>query len=172
MEQNKMTKYGVLVAAGVASVLIGGCGTESSVTTPADKKVSNEMEYMPPQINTKELLAKAKDGTFSGISDPDDRGAYGKISITIKDHQIIASTFEGYKKDGTLKDESYGKTNGEIENKIYYNKAQLAVSAIKSYGEAFLQTQELNKVDGISGATVSYKQFFEAAQRALEQASL
>ena len=56
MEQNKMTKYGVLVAAGVASVLIGGCGTESSVTTPADKKGSNEMEYMPPQINTKELL--------------------------------------------------------------------------------------------------------------------
>ena len=28
------------------------------------------------------------------------------------------------------------------------------------------------KIDGISGATVSYKQFFEAAQRALEQASL
>ena len=118
MEQNKMTKYGVLVAAGVASVLIGGCGTESSVTTPADKKVSNEMEYMPPQINTKELLAKAKDGTFSGISDPDDRGAYGKIFITIKDHQIIASTFEGYKKDEHLKTKAMGRQMEKLKIKF------------------------------------------------------
>ena len=38
------------------------------------------------------------------------------------------------------------------------------------YAEALLQKQELNKVDGISGATLSYKQFFDAAQRALEEA--
>ena len=58
----------------------------------------------------------------------------------------------------------------QIENKVYYNKAQLALKANKTYAEALLQKQELNKVDGISGATLSYKQFFDAAQRALEEA--
>ena len=62
------------------------------------------------------------------------------------------------------------ETNGKIENKVYYNKAQLALKANKTYAEALLQKQELNKVDGISGATLSYKQFFDAAQRALEEA--
>ncbi|MFR6111072.1 MAG: FMN-binding protein [Dialister invisus] len=40
------------------------------------------------------------------------------------------------------------------------------MKANKTYAEALLQKQELNKVDGISGATLSYKQFFDAAQRA------
>ncbi|MFQ7108983.1 MAG: FMN-binding protein [Dialister invisus] len=39
------------------------------------------------------------------------------------------------------------------------------MKANKTYAEALLQKQELNKVDGISGATLSYKQFFDAAQR-------
>ena len=53
---------------------------------------------------------------------------------------------------------------------MYKRQAQLALKANKTYAEALLQKQELNKVDGISGATLSYKQFFDAAQRALEEA--
>ena len=66
--------------------------------------------------------------------------------------------------------EDYGKTNGKIENKVYYNKAQAALQANTSYAEALLQKQEVNKVDGISGATDSYILFFDAAQKALEAA--
>ena len=72
-------------------------------------------------------------------------------------------------KDGTVKGEDYGKTNGEIENKAFYNKAQAAVKANGEYAQALLQKQEISKVDGISGATISYKQFLEAAQDAFEK---
>ena len=127
-------------------------------------------QYKPPKVDTKGLLSKAKDGTFEGKSAANGEGEYSIISITVKDHKITAATFDGFLKDGKRKGEDYGKTNGKIENKVYYNKAQLALKANKTYAEALLQKQELNKVDGISGATLSYKQFFDAAQRALEEA--
>ena len=60
MEQNKMTKYGVLVAAGVASVLIGGCGTESSVTTPADKKDLMKWNICRRKLIRKNCLLKLR----------------------------------------------------------------------------------------------------------------
>ena len=127
-------------------------------------------QYKPLKVDTKGLLSKAKDGTFEGKSAANGEGEYSIISITVKDHKITAATFDGFLKDGKRKGEDYGKTNGKIENKVYYNKAQLALKANKTYAEALLQKQELNKVDGISGATLSYKQFFDAAQRALEEA--
>lgn len=142
-----------------------GCG--GSQGTPASEQPKEA--WTPPVIHTKELLDKAKDGTFEGKSQPNERGDYTVLSITVKDHKITAAAYEGYKKDGTLKDESYGRTKGE-ENKAYYNKAQLAVAANHTYAQALVQMQEVNKVDGISGATVSYKQFFDAAAAALAEA--
>ena len=101
---------------------------------------------------------------------PNDRGGYTELTITIENHKITAAKFVGFNKDGSIKGEDYGKTNGKIENKVYYNKAQAALQANTSYAEALLQKQEVNKVDGISGATDSYILFFDAAQKALEAA--
>lgn len=142
-----------------------GCAGEKAASSAPAKD-----SWTPPVIHTKEALAKAKDGTFEGKSKPTERGDYTILSITVKDHKITAAAYEGYKKDGTLKDETYGKTKGEEENKAFYNKAQLAVAANHKYAEALLQMQEVNKVDGISGATVSYRQFFDAAAAALAEA--
>ena len=159
-----LKKYGVAAAAGlVAATLLGGCGDTKEAPASEGSTKSGMTQYKPPKVDTKGLLSKAKDGTFG-------EGEYSIISITVKDHKITAATFDGFLKDGKRKGEDYGKTNGKIENKVYYNKAQLALKANKTYAEALLQKQELNKVDGISGATLSYKQFFDAAQRALEEA--
>ncbi|MDR2553022.1 MAG: FMN-binding protein, partial [Treponema sp.] len=95
----------------------------------------------------------------------------GEITLTVKDGKPGACTFITRQKDGTIKAEDYGKIGGEISNADFYEKAQLAVRAMKGYAEQFVETGSLEKVDALSGATISYEQFLEAAEKALEKAA-
>jgi major membrane immunogen (membrane-anchored lipoprotein) len=110
------------------------------------------------------------DGVYEGQSEEDDTGAYGRVFITVKDGKIAACDFVTWQKDGTIKDEDYGKVNGEISNRDFYEKAQLAVRAMKRYAEQYAETQDLNAVDAVSGATIAYNQFLEAAEEAFMRA--
>ncbi|MBQ6505666.1 MAG: FMN-binding protein [Flexilinea sp.] len=117
-----------------------------------------------------------KDGTYTGQSamyegEDDGSGAgYGVVKLTIKDNKITACEYDTYELDGTLKDENYGKKDGEVANQDFYNRAQRAVRAVPMYAEKLLETGDLSKVDGISGATISYNEFKEAVTDALNQA--
>ncbi|ATW27391.1 FMN-binding protein [Candidatus Formimonas warabiya] len=111
-----------------------------------------------------------QDGTYTGKSSPDDRGAYGEATVTIADHKITACTYVTRQKDGTVKDEEYGKVNGEISNQDYYDKAQLAVKAMQQYARQLVEVQKPEDVDAVSGATIAYDQFMEAVKNALEAA--
>ena len=116
------------------------------------------------------------DGTYTGTSsvyegDDDGSGAgYGVATLTIQDGAITACTFETFEPDGTLKDEDYGKQNGEVANRDFYNKAQRAVQASAQYGDKLVAAGSLKDVDAISGATVSFSEFQEAVEDALNQA--
>ena len=120
--------------------------------------------------------AKYKDGTYEGKSqvyegDEDGNGdGYGVATVTIKDNQVTACQYLTYQTDGTLKDEDYGKKNGEIANADFYNKAQKAVLACAKYAAQYQESGDLAKVDAISGATISYNEFQEAVEDALSQA--
>lgn len=111
-----------------------------------------------------------RDGVYEGASAPDDTGAWGELTLTVKDGKVGACTFITRQKDGTIKAEDYGKIGGEIANADFYEKAQLAVRAMKRYTEQFTQTGSLEKVEAVSGATIAYKQFLEAAEKALRAA--
>ncbi|MDR1616015.1 MAG: FMN-binding protein [Syntrophomonadaceae bacterium] len=111
-----------------------------------------------------------KDGVFIGKSTEDDRGAYGEVTLTIKSGEIAGCQFVTWQKDGSVKDEEYGKVNGVIANQDYYDKAQLAVTAMARYAGQLEEVKRLDAVDVVSGATNSYDQFTEAVQSALEQA--
>jgi major membrane immunogen (membrane-anchored lipoprotein) len=111
-----------------------------------------------------------KDGVYTGVSGADDTGAYGEVSITIAGAKITDCRFITWQKDGRIKDEDYGKVNGEISNQDYYVKAQLAVAAMDDYVRQYREKGELNKIDAVSGATIAYNQFIEAAEKALAQA--
>ncbi|MFP3156074.1 FMN-binding protein [Lachnospiraceae bacterium ZAX-1] len=111
-----------------------------------------------------------KDGTYIGKSSMDDRDAYGEVTLVIENHQLSTCKFVTWQADGSMKDEEYGKVNGEISNKDYYDKAQLAVDAIKTYAEQFEQVKKIENVDAISGATIAYNQFTEAVNDALKEA--
>ncbi|MDR3563952.1 MAG: FMN-binding protein [Negativicutes bacterium] len=111
-----------------------------------------------------------KDGTYVAKSSPDERGAVGEIAITIEKGKISKTEYKGIQKDGKIKDKEYGMTNGKIENQDYYDKAQLALKATGTYTARLVETQSVAEVDAISGATVSFNQFTEAAKKALGQA--
>jgi Major membrane immunogen, membrane-anchored lipoprotein len=114
--------------------------------------------------------AAYKDGTYTGYSSEDDRGAYGEAAITIEGGKITDCRYVTWQQDGTIKDENYGKVNGEISNQDYYDKAQLAVSAMAQYARELVEVQKPEDVDAVSGATVAYDQFNEAVSDALNKA--
>lgn len=118
------------------------------------------------------------DGTYTGRSadytndeDPEAGNGYGVVTLTISGGQITACEYKTYELDGTLKDEDYGKENGEIKNKDFYNKAQKARAACDNYAQQLVAKQTIKDVDAVSGATINYAEFKEAVAEALKQAS-
>ena len=113
-----------------------------------------------------------KDGVYKAVSSKDRRGAYGEATITVKNGEIADSKYVTYLKEGEdkIKDQDYGKVNGEISNRDFYNKAQLAVQAMQVYNDKLKQSKSLKGIDAVSGATESYRQFMEAAEKALKAA--
>lgn len=124
-----------------------------------------------------ENKASYSDGTYKGKSSvyDDEDGAsygngYGVVDITISGGVITECTFETYEPDGTLKAEDYGTEGGKVSNRDFYNMAQKAVAACEKYAEQLVGSGSVNEVDAISGATVNYDLFREAADDALKQA--
>lgn len=147
----------VMLTGTVMAVLFAGCGHEVAVDHTNHKNHTSH-------TNT------YKDGTYTGTSSPDERGAVGQITLTIGQGKITQADYKGIQKDGKVKDIEYGKTNGKIENPEFYKKAQQGLKGAMTYGPKLVQTQDLDKVDSVSGATLSYKQFSEAGHKALDQA--
>lgn len=146
----------VLMAVSMSVTLLAGCGQKEGSPVAGQKDISLSGNY--------------KDGRYTAKSSADDNGAVGEIALVIANGKITKVDYKGIKKDGKIKDGEYGKTSGKIENQEFYNKAQLAVKAAATYGPKLIETQDLEKIDAVSGATVSYNQFTEAAKKALKQA--
>ena len=114
-----------------------------------------------------------KDGSYIGRSSDfsaDESGngsGYGEVAVEIKDNKIISCTFKMYELDGTLKDENYGSDLSK-ENRL---KAQKAVQSAAKYASELVKTGYLKDVDAISGATISYNEFKEAINDALQKAA-
>nr|WP_315104033.1 FMN-binding protein [uncultured Catonella sp.] len=120
---------------------------------------------------------KLADGNFEGTSsvytNPDGSDAgngYGVVKITVKDNAITECSFKTYEPDGKEKDSEYGKKQGSVANRDFYNKAQKAVKACDEYANKLIQSGSPDDIDAISGATVNHDQFVEAAKIALDAA--
>lgn len=141
-------KYMALAAAGL--VFIAGCGGSSVTYTDG--------------------TYEGKSGEFINEEDADAGSGYGVVQITVSSGAITDCRFTTYELDGTLKDTEYGKKEGSIANKDFYNKAQKAVAACDKYAEELVLSGDVNMVDAISGATYNYEQFVDAVNAALAQA--
>lgn len=148
-----MKKLFVIFAAVImCAALLAGCG-------------GSKKNYADGTYEGKSSVYTNDDGTTDG-------NGYGVVTLTIKDNVITDCVYQTFETDGTLKDEEYGKQDGQISNKDYYQKAQKAVSACPEYASQLIQGAELKDIDAISGATVNYKEFIEAVNDALSQAEI
>ena len=139
----------------LTSILMSGCG--------GDEKIP------PSPVQNKFDLSNAKDGTYTVESSRDEKLGKSVLTLTIENKKIVAAEFTGYDLFGNVKNEDYGALTGK--DSADYKKAQIAVNAIKDYPKQLLETQDLNKVDAISGASISYSQFVETATSALNEAT-
>ena len=126
-------------------------------------------EVPPPKLNVNKVnLSNAKDGIYTVESSLDAELGKSVLTLTIRGKKITDADFAGFDIFGKRKDENYGEFAATVAE---YQKAQAAVDAIKIYPAQLVETQDLSKVDAISGATVSYKQFVETVTRAVAEAA-
>ena len=147
-----MKKIYILAAA--CALALAGCGKSSK---------KNDVSY-------KDGVYTAKSSEHINSGDETEGNGYGIVTITIENGEITDCQFKTYELDGTLKDENYGKENGEIANKEFYNRAQKAMAACDEYANQLVMKGDLDSNDVISGATVNYDEFQEAAGEALAEA--
>ena len=148
------------IALALAAFCFAGCSKNEGAAQQAGQ---SEQET--------QTVVRYKDGVYKAVSGiKDDWGGNAEVTITIKDGNIIDCEFLSYDKDGMLKGEDYGKTDGVIKNAGLYKIAQEAVKNAAKYGPALVKTQRLDKVDAIAGATVSYELFENVVGIALKQA--
>ena len=113
---------------------------------------------------------EARSSEFINDDGSEEGNGYGVVKITISGGAISDCEFTTYELDGTQKGEDYGKKQGSIANKDFYNKAQKAVAACGKYAADLVAAGELDLVDAVSGATINYQQFTEAVSEALSKA--
>ncbi|MDO5718447.1 MAG: FMN-binding protein [Tissierellia bacterium] len=115
-------------------------------------------------------VAELKDGTYTADSNPDEWGGKINVSLEVKDGKITACEIKNLDNEGKEKDEDYGKEDGKITNPGLYKIAQNAVESAQQYPQELIETQDIDQVEVISGATVSHQSFKEAVEKALEMA--
>ena len=114
---------------------------------------------------------KYKDGVYKSFANiKDDWGGTAEVEIKIEEGKIVECTFLSYEKNGNLKGPEYGKVDGVIKNMGLYKIAQASILRAAEYGQKLIQTQNIDDVDVIAGASISYKLFKDAVENALQGA--
>ncbi len=108
-----------------------------------------------------------KDGTYRGESIYDNYKYKHVIEIKIKNEKITSVKYDEVKKNGI------GKKNDKKYNlQMKKGSGAAPFEVYPIYQKRLLKTQNLMKIDGISGATYSLYRFRTAAIRALLKAKL
>lgn len=111
------------------------------------------------------------DGVYEAVSSiKDDWGGSAKVELTVKDGKITSCNFYSYEANGKLKDADYGKIDGEIKNMGLYKIAQNAVLQSSKYGQMLIESQDIDSLDALSGATVSFGLFKDAVKQITSKA--
>lgn len=105
-----------------------------------------------------------KDGSYTGHYEKN--GEEMNVTIVIADGKIKDCTMEEFDNTGKLKDETYGEGLDETSSEL----AHRAYLGFSQYPEKLIEAQSVDDMDAISGATVSFKRFKEAANEALRKA--
>ncbi|GAB6085665.1 FMN-binding protein [Alkaliphilus crotonatoxidans] len=141
-----MKKLLLTALAAVLALNLAACSTPSD-NEPVGNDTDNEQ--------VEETLGKYSNGTYTGVSDGDEKG-YAKATITIEDDKIVNVEL--------TQTNSFGDEKGEDYAYEAYHEAKVAMA------EKFVEANGV-EVDSFTGATGSSTQWKQAVERALALAS-
>jgi major membrane immunogen (membrane-anchored lipoprotein) len=137
-----------------------------------NKKVGDNIKKVDTKVTveTKTKEIKYKDGNYEVKTEKDAEGFYCKAKVTIKDKKITNVEWNIYDFEDRVFDETYEEVySGEPK---YQKQCRNDLKGAITYGPKLMETQDIKKVDSISGATWSNKNFKKAINLALQKASM
>lgn len=155
MKMKKLLSLGAAFM--VAGSLMVGC-------TSTKEEPKEEATETTTTEQTTEETTEATEATYKAESEADERGYKGIVEITYKDGKISEVVYNEVGKDGKTKkeDEAYN-TEMEKVSKISAKDAQIQLE------KALVETQDIEKVDTVSGATGTSELFKTLAKEAIAQ---
>lgn len=146
-----------------ATLSLVACGSSASKTeSSSSEAASSAVESSSSEATATEL----KDGTYTGESDYDERGWKVVHTIEVKDGKIASSDFGYENEEGTRKadDEEY---NTNMKAKSGVSSAE----ATKQLNAQLVETQDVDSVEVVSGATHTSSNFTASTKALLEAAA-
>ncbi len=107
-----------------------------------------------------------RDGVYEGEYRNENGGGGTKVVLEIENNAIVGCQMTATDAEGHVKDENYGKNDSEAN----YRLCQISVAGMRQYPGELLRTQDIDKVDAVSGATVTHREFQIAVRQALQKA--
>lgn len=153
-------------------IIVVGCATEDETPPEDDNGIIDDNDTVPGDeppmdednndIDTDGDESAWQDGTYDAQSDPDERGWMSQIQITVENGSISEVDFDEVNKEGASKteDEEYGQ-NMEAETGVTPSEAH------EQLEQQLIDTQNIDEVDVVTGATSTTEQFKELAEEAL-----
>lgn len=141
-----------------------------ATAAPAADAEKETVTTAPVQATT-ETADTYKDGVYEVKTEPDYEKYYTEATVTIEGGKIISvdwTIYDGGHEDKPF-DEEYYKVM-EPYGDLYVQQAKEDWTGSRDYDDSLIETQDVSKVDAVSGATWTNKKFKEIVKLALEQA--
>ncbi|MCR4436227.1 MAG: FMN-binding protein [Clostridiales bacterium] len=162
----KMKLFALMIAVAMTAGSMAACSSsQTSQQSKTAAEDTNKPAATEPAKGSTQEAAKYKDGTYKVEFDNfDSHGWKAQLEIGIKDSKIVNVKYDYVNKEGKLKtqDQAY---NDSMKAKTGTNP----VIYTKTLQDQLIEKQDISKVDAVSGATESTKNFHEMAKVILEQ---
>ncbi|HWT73584.1 MAG TPA: FMN-binding protein [Mobilitalea sp.] len=163
-----------MVAFVVSSLIassLAGCEAKTDKDSISTENVITPAATVTPAAK-EDVAAIYKDGTYTTQTDPDYEGFYEKATIEV-DNGLITSVDWGIY-DSTRNDKPFDENYEEVYTgqDEYVEQCRSDWKGSRSYAADLIATQDVTKVDAVSGATWTNKLFKGVVNKALEDAAL
>lgn len=150
----------------ILALALAACGTSTQEHADKTAAVNSGGNDAAAPANDAAAVGNLQDGTYKGVYDRKDvRNWIAYVEITVKDGKIEKVYYDYTNENGDLRtnDANYTKAFTDF-NKISPREA------FDQLGAKLVETQDASKVDAVTGATHSSRNFNELAAAALEHA--
>lgn len=152
--------------------VLAACGSneskEADTTTVAETTTTTTTaaETTKEESSLASSDSELQDGTYTLKSNEDERGWAVQFELTVKDGKITESKFDYVNAEGDLKSEDEGY-NTAMKDKTDVSAAE----AMETLNAKLVETQSVDAVDVVSGASHTSESFKEYATLLLEAAA-